>query len=88
MQRRQQQPKITVFPTQLLSGRSGRKFIEYALRGVCSDGTPYEDSIKNSKAGFLYVNKDEMLDILTQLVKNPDLRKRVRFQAHQDTRAR
>ena len=72
------------------SGRSDGKFIEYASRGivtVCSDGPPYADSVKNGETGFLFGNEGELLDILTRLVGDAELRRRIRRQAHQYIRA-
>ncbi len=71
-------------------GRSDGKFIEYASRGVvavCSDGPPYADSINNGETGFLFGNEAEMQGILTRLIENAELRKRIRRQAHQYIRA-
>jgi len=68
------------------SGRSDGKFIEYASRGVvaiCSDGPPYADSIDNGETGFLFGNDAEMLDTLTRLMEDAELRRRIRRQAHQ-----
>ena len=72
------------------SGRSDGKFIEYASRGVvavCSDGPPYADSVNNGETGFLFGNEGEMLDILTRLAGDAELRRRIRRQAHQYIRA-
>jgi len=72
------------------SGRSDGKFIEYASCGVvavCSDGPPYADSVNNGETGLLFGNEEEMQDILTRLVEDAELRKRIRGQAHQYIRA-
>ena len=72
------------------SGRSDGKFIEYASRGVvaaCTDGPPYADSINNGETGFLFGNEAEMLNILTRLVEDAELRRRIRRQAHQYIRS-
>ncbi|MGB5338148.1 MAG: glycosyltransferase [Gammaproteobacteria bacterium] len=72
------------------SGRSDGKFLEYASRGVvavCSDGSPYADSIVHGETGFLFKDDEDMLDILTRLIESAELRKRIRRQAHQYIRA-
>ena len=68
------------------SGRSDGKFIEYASRGVvavCSDGAPYSDSVRHGETGFLFRDEEELLEILTRLVRDGGLRNRIRRQAHQ-----
>lgn len=65
--------------------RSDVKFLEYASRGVLpvlSSLTPYKNSVQHGKTGFLYDSPQQLLSILSKLVRNPELRARVSRQAY------
>lgn len=65
--------------------RSDVKFLEYASQGVAgiyADLEPYRDSVVDGETGLIYRNEEELLGCLDQLVRDADLRQKIRQQAH------
>jgi tetratricopeptide (TPR) repeat protein len=65
--------------------RSDVKFLEYASRGVVpvlSSLTPYKNSAEQGKTAFFYESPQQLVEILTLLVNDTDLRDRVGHAAY------
>lgn len=65
-------------------GRSDGKFLEYASHGVvavCSDRGSYKHTIVDGVTGFLFQTREQFWESLDRALQ-PDLRLRVRRQAH------
>ena len=65
--------------------RSDVKFLEYASRGVVpvlSFLTPYQASAQQGETAFFYESPLKLVEILTRLVNDTDLRNRVGHSAH------
>jgi len=72
-------------PTAYNRCRSDVKFLEYASRGVAgiyADLEPYRDSVVPGRTGLLYRTLPELLACLDRLAGDPELRRRIREQAH------
>lgn len=60
--------------------RSDIKFLEYAASGVVpvlARLEPYSSSVKNGKTGFLYEGTSELIDILSRLIEDASLSRKV-----------
>lgn len=65
--------------------RSDVKFLEYAGYGavpVVQRLTPYPSSVRDGETGFLFRGNDELVSVLSRLVRDPAERQRVRGNAH------
>ncbi len=65
--------------------RSDVKFLEYAGFGavpVVQRLTPYLSSVKEGQTGFLFDSADQLVSLLTRLVRDPTERQRIRENAH------
>ncbi|HTW94385.1 MAG TPA: glycosyltransferase [Tepidisphaeraceae bacterium] len=75
-----------LLPTGYNRGRSDVKFLEYAMSGVpgiYADLEPYRATVQNGQTGFLYSTGDELISHINELATSPDLRRRIRRNAHE-----
>ena len=74
-----------LLPTAFNRGRSDAKFLEYASNGVAgiyTDLEPYRGSVVPGETGLLFRDHQEMIAQIQRLATDPDLRKRIRQNAH------